>query len=234
MVQKEAGGCHVCNGEEQVAQRNPQELIVLADSLESLQRVTALLRVGTQVAVLLCGTESHSQCGHNTQDADDSAEGSPTSLRVGLCTSHTAEEAQDGDHGGGHAVVANRTGEGSQRGEDTALTRGRRKRRNHAPVGDVTQGVENIQKDEDDDEDDDKQGLVGVHQTKETGENRKKENRRSDTTDNLPGVETTPAGFRVINEVTQQRVNKNLCNTNNKDKKRNNADHRGRFIFFVA
>ena len=176
MVQQEAGGCHVCDGEEQVAQRNPQELIILADGLECLQQVTALFRVGTQVAVLLGGTESHSQCGHNTQDADDSAEGSPTSLRVGLCTSHTAEEAQDGDHGGGHAVVANRTGEGCQGSEDTALARGRRKRRNHTPVGDITQGVENIQEDEDDDEDDDEQSFVGVHQTKKTGENRKKEN----------------------------------------------------------
>ena len=165
-----AGGGHVGDGVQQVAQGNPQQLVVLEDGLEGFDRVAVLLGLGTQGALVLLGAEGNGPCGQEAKQADDNTEAGPAGLAFGVLTGeHPAEVGDDRDDHDGDAVVADGAGEGAECGVGGALVGVGAQCRDHTPVGDVTQGVEHVEHDEGDDEQYDEPRGVHVHQAEQAG-----------------------------------------------------------------
>ena len=100
--------------------------------------------------------------------------------------------------------------------------------RNHAPVGDVTQGVEHVEHDEGDDEQHDEQRGVDIHQTEHAAEDDGEQHGRDGTADELPRTEASPLGGGVVDDVAQQRVDEDFCDTDNHHKAGDDADKLGR------
>ena len=175
-VDHEARGRNIRDRVEDVGQGDPQELVVASDGLEGLQGVGLVARIA-QDAFFLTGAEGDGQAGDDAEDRDDRAKAGPAFLALRASSGEAAEEGDHGDDNRGDAVVADRTGEGTQGGVDASLLRGGGQGGNHAPVGDVAQRVEDVEHHENDDEDDDENALVDVDQAKESGEDREEQDR---------------------------------------------------------
>ena len=145
-----------------------------------------------------------------------------------LAGEHVAEVGDNRDDDDSDAVVADGTGERSQRGVGGTLMGVGGQRRNHAPVGDVTQGVEHVEHDEGDDEQHDEQRGVDIHQTEHAAEDDGEQHGRDSTADELPRTEASPLGGGVVDDVAQQRVDEDLCDTDNHHKAGDDADKFGR------
>ena len=141
---------------------------------------------------------------------------------------HVAEVGDNRDDDDSDAVVADGTGERSQRGVGGTLMRVGGQRRNHAPVGDVTQGVEHVEHDEGDDEQHDEQRGVDVHQAEHAAEDDGEQHGRDSTADELPGTEASPLGVGVVDEVAQQRVDEDLGDTDDHHEAGDDTDKLGR------
>ena len=107
-------------------------------------------------------------------------------------------------------------------------------RRDHAPVGDVTQGVEHVKHDERDDEQHDEQRGVHVDQSEHAGEDEHDQHGGDQSADELPRTETAPLGGGVIHEVAQQRIDEDLGDADNDDQAGDDGDHLGGESLAVA
>ena len=201
-----AGGGHVGDGVQQVGQGDPQELVVLEQGLECLERVAVLLGLGAQCVGAFLGAERDGPCGQDAEESDDDAEGGPAGLSFALGTGERPSEvADDRDDHDGDAVVADGAGEGAEGGVGGALVGVGGQRRDHAPVGDVTQGVEHVEHDEGDDEQHDEQRGVDVHQAEHAAEDHGEQDGGDQAAEELPWAEASPLGVGVVDEVAQQR-----------------------------
>ena len=100
-------------------------------------------------------------------------------------------------------------------------------RRDHAPIGDVAQGVEHVEHDEGDDEQHDEQRGVDVHQAEQAGVDQHEQNGGNGAADELPWLETTPLGLGVIDDVAQQRIDEDLRDADDNHKAGDDADELG-------
>ena len=125
------------------------------------------------------------------------------------------EVADDRDDDDGDAVVADRAGEGAKGGVGGTFVGVGGQRRDHAPVGDVTQGVEHVKHDERDDEQHDEQRGVHVDQSEHAGEDEHDQHGGDQSADELPRAETAPLGGGVIHEVAQQRIDEDSGDADN-------------------
>ena len=99
--------------------------------------------------------------------------------------------------------------------------------RDHTPVGNVTQRVEHVEHNEGDDEQHDEQGSIHVHQTEQTSVDEHQQDGGNGTTDELPRLEATPLGVGVVDDVAQQRVDEDFCDTNHHDQAGDDANQLG-------
>lgn len=74
----------VCDGVQQVGQGDPQQLVVLEQRLERLERVAVLLGLGTQRAGAFLGAKGDGPGGNQAEERDDEAEGGPSGLALAL------------------------------------------------------------------------------------------------------------------------------------------------------
>ncbi len=134
-VHEHAGGGHVGDGIQQVAQGDPQQLVVLGKGLERGERAAVLLGVGTQRAGAFLGAERHGAYGQDAENGHDDGEAGPTTLAFRPVTGeHEAEVGDDRDDDDGQAVVADGTAERAECGIGGTLMGVVRQRRDHAPV----------------------------------------------------------------------------------------------------
>ena len=227
--EEHASGGHVGDGVQQVGQGDPQQLVVLEQCLECLERVAVLLGLGTQGAGAFLSAEGNGPGSDDAEQHNDDAECGPAALALSLLTGEHVAEVGDNPHDDdSDAVVADGTGERSQRGVGGTLMGVGGQRRNHAPVGDVTQGVEHVEHDESDDEQHDEQRGVDIHQTEHAAEDDGEQHGRDSTADELPRTEASPLGGGVVDDVAQQRVDEDFCDTDNHHKAGDDADKLGR------
>ena len=203
-IEHHAVGGHIRHCIQQVAQRHPQQLVIFCDSGERLQRVAALICLGTQGAFVFLGAERHGPCGQDAEQCGDDAECRPARLTFGARTSeHETESGHDRYHDNGAAVIANRTGERTERSIYAAFVRVGGDGGNHAPVGDVTHRIEHVEDDEHHDKQHDEPGLVHVDQPEQTGVDHDEQHGGDQAADELPRAEPAEAGVGVVHQVTQ-------------------------------
>ena len=144
-----------------------------------------------------------------------------------LAGEDVAEVSDDRNDHDGQAVVADGAAEGTEGGVGGALMGVGGQRRDHAPIGDVAQGVEHVEHDEGDDEQHDEQRGVDVHQAEQAGVDQHEQNGGNGAADELPWLETTPLGLGVIDDVAQQRIDEDLRDADDNHKAGDDADELG-------
>ena len=227
-VHEHAGGGHVGDGVQQVGQGDPQQLVVLGDRLERGQRTAVLLGLGAQRAGAFLGAERHGAYGEHAEDGHDDGEAGPAALAfLMLAGEHVAEEGDDRDDDDGQTVIADGAAEGAERGVGGTFVRIVGQRRNHAPEGDVAQGVEHVEHDEGDDEQHDEQRGVDVHQAEQAGVDQHEQHGGDGAADELPRLEAAPLGVGVVDDVAQQRIDEDLGDADDHHKAGDDADELG-------
>ena len=227
-VHEHAGGGHVGDGVQQVGQGHPQQLVVLCESLERGERAAVVLGLGAQGAGAFLGAERDGAHGEDAENSHDDGEAGPATLAfLVLAGEDVAEVSDDRNDHDGQAVVADGAAEGTEGGVGGALMGVGGQRRDHAPIGDVAQGVEHVEHDEGDDEQHDEQRGVDVHQAEQAGVDQHEQNGGNGAADELPWLETTPLGLGVIDDVAQQRIDEDLRDTDDNHKAGDNADELG-------
>lgn len=227
-VHEHAGGGHVGDGVQQVGQGDPQQLVVLGESLERGEWTTVIFGLGAQGAGAFLGAERDGAHGEDAENSHDDGEAGPATLAfLVLAGEDVAEVSDDRNDHDGQAVVADGAAEGTEGGVGGALMGVGGQRRDHAPIGDVAQGVEHVEHDEGDDEQHDEQRGVDVHQAEQAGVDQHEQNGGNGAADELPWLETTPLGLGVIDDVAQQRIDEDLRDTDDNHKAGDNADELG-------
>ena len=169
-VHEHAGGGHVGDGVQQVGQGDPQQLVVLGESLERGEWTTVIFGLGAQGAGAFLGAERDGAHGEDAENSHDDGEAGPATLAfLVLAGEDIAEVGDDRDDDDSQTVVTDGAAEGAESSVSGALVGVGGQRRNHAPVGNVTQGIEHVKHDERDDEQHDEQCGVDVYQTEQTG-----------------------------------------------------------------
>ena len=144
-----------------------------------------------------------------------------------LAGEHVAEEGDDRDDDDGQTVIADGAAEGAERGVGGTFVRIVGQRRNHAPEGDVAQGVKHVEHDEGDDEQHDEQRGVDVHQAEQAGVDQHEQHGGDGAADELPRLEAAPLGVGVVDDVAQQRIDEDLGDADDHHQTSDDADELG-------
>ncbi len=100
-----------------------------------------------------------------------------------------------------------------------------RKCRNHGPDGDVLRAVEDIHDEVNDCKENQIRRRARCRKAAEVREQSCERNRCDEGANENPGLETTPARLRLVDDVADERIDEELCDAEDEDNRRDNADH---------
>ena len=208
----------------EVCDSRPHELVVLRQDFEYVF-CGSLRLVLTKSTVLLMRAKAEDDSTERCDTAADAGECEPASWVTGTAVL-IQREVKDNRHDDDRDEVGTENGtDTGNRSRDITFMGIKGKSRNHGPDSDILSAVEDIHDEVNDGEQDEVQRRVRDRQAAKVREQQCQRDGCNEGANDDPWFKTAPTGFRLIDEVADERIDEQLQDTEYEDDRRNDADH---------
>lgn len=226
VVQVEVVDDILAKAKDKISNCHPQQLVVLSQDFEYIlsRRIRLVL---TQRRLLLLRTQAQDDGTESCDAAADAGKGQPT-RRIAGAAILVQREIKDNRHDDDRdeLTAEYRTDTGNRR-RDLTLMRVKGQGRDHRPDSDILGRVEYIHDEIDDSENDKIERRIRDSQTAHVRKQQCQRDSGDKCTDENPWLESSPARLGLIDDVADERIDKELRDAQHEDYRRDNTDHIG-------